>query len=129
MPYCITCVLQKYRVEYLVSSSQECKEDSVPIRQGSYSPFEKTMFDAVEKSKPPKDMTGQSPDPLTLNCFMQSALICSSSYSPAPPCNTCHLEFTMSKHMPRKFTTAHCNITLSHGTRQMDIKATKSEQY
>ena len=58
-------------------------QKSPPILQGSYSPFEKTMLDAAEKSMPPREMTDQSASPLIPKRFLQSACILFSSYSPA----------------------------------------------
>ena len=63
-------------------------QESPPIFQGSYSPFEKTMLDAAEKSMPPREMTDQSASPLIPKRFLQSACILFSSYSPAYNHNT-----------------------------------------
>ena len=59
-----------------------------PIFQGSYSPFENTMFDAEDQSMPPREITDQSASPLIPNSLLQSAWIFASSYSPAPALTT-----------------------------------------
>ena len=44
-----------------------------PILQGSYSPFEKTIFEVEDQSMPPREITDQSASPLIPNSFLQFA--------------------------------------------------------
>ena len=77
------CMLMRYLVKVLVCVIGNDMQGSPPIFQGSYSPFEKTILEAAEKSMPPREMTDQSASPLIPKRFLQSACILFSSYSPA----------------------------------------------
>ena len=88
MPDMHRCMLMSSLVKLPICIIGIDMQESPPILQGSYSPFEKTMLDAAEKSMPPRETTDQSASPLIPKRFLQSACILFSSYSPAYNHNT-----------------------------------------
>ena len=83
MPDVLERMLMRSLVKILIGVLGTDMQESPPILQGSYSPFEKTILDAAEKSMPPREITDQSASPLIPKRFLQSACILFSSYSPA----------------------------------------------